>query len=59
MVRRCWSIRSTSTSIVDGLERAIVDVDGARGELGATRAAAMTWRTAAERTADVYRELAR
>jgi glycosyltransferase involved in cell wall biosynthesis len=45
-------------SIVDGLRRAIADVDtlSARGR---KRAAEMTWRTAAERTADVYRELAR
>ena len=45
-------------SIADGLARALDDVDGL-GRSGRERAAAMSWKAAAERTADVYRELAR
>jgi glycosyltransferase involved in cell wall biosynthesis len=45
-------------SIVDGLKRAIANGD-TLGAGGRTRAGEMTWRTSAERTADVYRELAR
>ncbi len=45
-------------SIVEGLRAALADVD-ALGAAGRARAGQMTWTTAAERTADVYRELAR
>jgi glycosyltransferase involved in cell wall biosynthesis len=45
-------------SIADGVRRALVDAV-ALGVAGRQRARQMTWRAAAERTADVYRELAR
>jgi glycosyltransferase involved in cell wall biosynthesis len=45
-------------SIVDGLERACRD-GSTLGAAGRERALTMTWKTAAERTSDVYRELVR
>ena len=45
-------------SIADGLQRALADAP-ALGRAGRERAATMSWTAAADRTVDVYRELAR